>query len=348
VVKGNKETKMTETPPKLRPRVHVRPKAFPPPEFPPRKVKLFAKMPPAVFPVLLGLLGLGLALRRGFGFLGVQAGGVEAALGAILALFGFALIALGVKIARRPSVVIEDMRVLPGRAGFATASMGIMASAAVLAPYSAPLATAVLWLGLALHSGLALLWLRFWFQMSPEARGINPAWHLSFVGFIVGAVSAVVLGLDALAQGILLATMPIAAAIWGVSLAQLISRIPPAPLRPLLAIHLAPAALFATVAQGLGQEVLAYSFAGYGAVILLALLVSARWVTVSGFSPLWGSFTFPLTAYASALISLGGGWGNAGVLLMIAALGVVPVIAYRVLKMWASGALAAKTNAAEA
>jgi tellurite resistance protein len=339
---------MTETPHNLRPRVQVRPKAFPPPEFPPRKVKLFAKMPPAVFPVLLGLLGLGLALRRGFGFLALQGGAVEAFLGAVLALFTFALLALAVKLARRPAVLLEDMRVLPGRSGLATASIGIMASAAVLAPYSVALGLAVLWLGLGLHLALALLWLRLWFAMPSEARGVNPAWHLSFVGFIVGAVSAVVLAQDWLAQAILLATMPVAAAIWGTSLAQLISRIPPAPLRPMLAIHLAPAALFATVAQGLGQEVLAVSFAGFGAVILLALIVYARWITVAGFSPLWGSFTFPLTAYASALISLGGSWAEAGVLLSIVALGGVPVIAYRVLKMWAGGSLAAKTNAAEA
>lgn len=339
---------MTQTPPNLRPRVQVRPKAFPPPEFPPRKQKLFAKMPPAVFPVLLGLLGLGLALRRGLRFLALPEGGVEIFLGAVLGLFVFALAALAVKIARRPSVLLEDMRVLPGRSGFATASMGVMAAAAVLAPYSAGLAIAVLWLGLGLHLALALLWLWLWFAMPPEARGVNPAWHLGFVGFIVGAVSAVVLGLDWLAQGVLLATMPIAAAIWGTSLAQLISRIPPAPLRPMLAIHLAPAALFATVAKGLGQEVLAVSFAAFGAVILLAMLVNLRWVTVSGFSPLWGSFTFPLAAYASALISMGGAWASVGVLVMIAALAVVPVIAYRVLKMWAAGSLAAKTNAAEA
>jgi tellurite resistance protein len=40
-----------------------RPRAFPPPEFPPRKPKLFARTPPAVFPVLLGLEGLALALH---------------------------------------------------------------------------------------------------------------------------------------------------------------------------------------------------------------------------------------------------------------------------------------------
>ncbi len=339
---------MTQTPPELRPRVKPRPKTYPAPEFPPRKSKPFAKMPPAVFPVLLGLLGLGLALRRGFAFLGLNGGPVEAAMGAVVGLFSFAIVALAVKVLRRPAVVLEDMRVLPGRAGYATASMGVMALAAVLGPYSGGLAVAVLWLGLGLHALLAALWLWVWFGLAPEGRGVNPAWHLSFVGFIVGAVSAVGLGLEGVAQGILWATMPIAAAIWGILLAQLIARIPPAPLRPLLAIHLAPAALFATAAHGLGQDLLAYSFAGFGAVILLALIAGARWVTSAGFSALWGSFTFPLTAYASTLIALGGLWGQAGIVVMIAALGGVPVIAYRVLKMWASGALAAKTNAAEA
>jgi tellurite resistance protein len=348
VINSGKESKMTEGPPDLRPRVFKRPKTFPAPEFPPRKAKLFAKMPPAVFPALLGLLGLGLALRRGVAFLGLPNGAVEAALGAVLGLFVFALLALAVKFARRPAVMFEDMRVLPGRAGFATASMGIMASAAVLAPYSRTLATGVLVLGLGLHLVLALLWLRLWFALPSEARGINPAWHLSFVGFIVGAVSAVGMGLEGLAQGILWAMMPIAAAIWGGSLAQLITRIPPAPLRPMLAIHLSPAALFATVAQGLGQTGLAYSFAGFGAAMLLALVVYWRWVTEAGFSPLWGSFTFPLTAYAAGLISLGGHWAELGIVVLIAALGLVPWIGYRVLKMWASGALAAKTNAAEA
>ena len=262
-------------------------------------------------------------------------------------LFCFALVALGAKIVRRPAVVLEDMRVLPGRAGYATASMGVMALAAVISPYVSSVAVTVLWVGLALHAVMAALWLWVWFGLAPEGRGVNPAWHLSFVGFIVGAVSAVGMGLEGVALGILWATMPVAAAIWGVSLAQLTARIPPAPLRPLLAIHLAPAALFATVAHALEQDVLAASFAGFGAVILLALLAGARWVTASGFSPLWGSFTFPISAFASALISLGGPWAQAGIFVLIAALGSVPVISYRVLKMWANGALAAKTNAAE-
>jgi tellurite resistance protein len=181
-----------------------------------------------------------------------------------------------------------------------------------------------------------------------ELRGVTPVWHLSFVGFIVGGVAALGLGRIDLAQGLLLATMPVAALIWGLSLAQLIGRIPPAPLRPLLAIHLAPAALFVVVAQGVGQPLLALTFAGVGAVILLALLVFARWITASGFSPLWGAFTFPLSAAASAALAMGGAWQWAGMILLAVSLGAVPLIAWQVLKLWPGNRLALKTNAAEA
>ena len=102
-----------------------RPRAYPAPEFPPRKPKLFARTPPAIFPVLLGLLGLGLAARKGVAVLGLSqtplGGLVEAVLGAILILWLFAVLALKLKVIRRFGVLAEDMRVLPGRAGLAAA-----------------------------------------------------------------------------------------------------------------------------------------------------------------------------------------------------------------------------------
>ena len=86
------------------PQVTRRPRAYPPPEFPPRKPRLFARTPPAIFPVLLGLEGLALALRRGMeGVGGWQDGPIEALIGALLAVVAFALLALAVKIARRPA-----------------------------------------------------------------------------------------------------------------------------------------------------------------------------------------------------------------------------------------------------
>jgi tellurite resistance protein len=149
-----------------------------------------------------------------------------------------------------------------------------------------------------------------------------------------------------LAVALLWLTVPIAVAIWVVSAVQLIRRIPPAPLRPMLAIHLAPASLFATVAGQIGVPWLPLLAVALGGVILLGLLAAARWITESGFSAMWGAFTFPLAAYASALFVTG--WEVAGMVVLAAALGVVPVIAYRVLTLWGSGRLAAVTNAAEA
>lgn len=336
---------MTE-PPRIPPR-EPRPRMFPPPEFPPRKVPRFARTPPAIFPAVLGLLGLGLALRRGLAGT-VLAGPAEAVNGALVVLWVFAAAAMLGKIARRPGVVAEDLRVLPGRAGLAAATMSVMAAAALVLPYAPGLAVGLAFAGLVLHGALAALLLAVLRALPAEAREVNPVWHLSFVGFIVAAVPLAAAGWTATAQGILMATMAAAALIWGISLAQLIRRIPPAPLRPLLAIHLSPAALFATVAAILGQGGLAQGFAALGAVILAALVLAGRWVTASGFSPLWGAFTFPLAAFASALIVTGGAFGPAGLAVMVAAAGVVPAIAWNVLKLWPGGRLAARTNAAEA
>ena len=329
-----------------------RPRAYPAPEFPPRKPKLFARTPPAIFPALLGLLGLGLALRKGAAVLGlsegVVGGLVEAALGALLVVWVFAVVALKAKVIRRWGTLAEDMRVLPGRAGLAASSMSGMAAAAVLLPYAPKLALVLALASLLAHTILAVLLIVTLRQMPVEARGVNPAFHLAFVGFVVAAVPLAQLGHIQAARAILWGTMALAALIWGISLAQLIRSIPPAPLRPLLAIHLAPAALFATVAALTDQPLLATSFAAFGAVILLALLAAGKWITASGFSPLWGAFTFPLAAYASALLSLDGVWQLPGLIVLALATAVIPVIGWKVLSLWPGNRLAAKTNAAEA
>lgn len=336
--------------PKIQP--DRRPRAYPAPEFPPRKPRIFARTPPAIFPVLLGLLGLGLAARRGVGILGeaeTPVGGlVETALGAILVLWAFAILALLAKGLRRPAVLAEDMRVLPGRAGLAAATMSGMAAAAVLVPYAPGLALGLALVALVAHAGMAGLLVAVIARMAPEARVVSPAFHLAFVGFIVGAVPLAQLGWMGLASGLFWACLAIAVVIWAASAAQFLRQSPPPPLRPLLAIHLAPAALLSQVGGLIGQEGLAMGLAALGAVLLLALLSGARWITATGFSPLWGAFTFPLAAYSNALMSLGGTWQGPGLALLAVGLGVVPAIAWHVLKLWPGNRLAVKTNAAEA
>lgn len=329
-----------------------RPRAYPAPEFPPRKPKLFARTPPALFPALLGLLGLGLAARKGMAVLGLSSsalgGLVEAALGALLILWAFALAALTVKVIRRFGVLAEDMRVLPGRAGLAASTMSGMAAAAVLLPYAPRLALVLVLTALVAHAGMAILLLATLAKLSPDARSVSPAFHLAFVGFIVGAGPLAQLGYLGLATAIFWATMGLALAIWAVSVWQLWRSEPPGPLRPLLAIHLAPAALLSLVAGQIGAPGLAVGFVGLGMVIFLGLLSAARWITIAGFSPLWGSFTFPLSAFALALLSLGGTWELPGIVVLALALGVVPAIGWSVLSLWPGNRLAVKTNAAEA
>ncbi len=318
------------------------------PLIPPARPGLFRRTPPAIFPAILGLLGLGLAARAGADQFGLPPGLWEAVLGATLLLWLFAVLAYGAKVARKPGVVADDLRILPGQSGLAAMAVSVHAAAAVMAPYAPGLAAGLLIAGLALHGVVAAVFVAVLRASPLEARGVTPAWHLMFAGPIVAALGGLALGWTGLAQGLLYATMPVAVVIWGISLLQIVRRIPPAPLRPLLAIHLAPASLFGTVAAGLGQTGMAVGFAVLGSVILLALVGSARWITTSGFSPLWGAFTFPLAAHAGLLLRLDESWRIAGAIVLIAVVLVAVPIAVRVMQDWSKGALAARTNAATA
>jgi tellurite resistance protein len=325
-----------------------RPKRYPPPEFPPRRVPAFAATPPAIFPPILGLLGLATALRVGSVELGLADQLADLSAGIVLPLWLFAFCIYMAKMIRRISVISDDLKVMPSRAGLAAGTLGGMVAAGHLAIF-AP--TAALWLlvvMLAAHLGLAILTLRTLAGLPPEARAVNPGWHMTFVGFIVAAPAAVAVGLPGLATALLYTMLPVALAIWGASLWQLSRRNPPAPLRPMLAIHLAPASLLASTATLTGQGGLATVLAWAVLVLLLGLAAGLPWIIEAGFSPLWAAFTFPLAAAATALILQGGALGWAGLTLLALGSVVIPWIAWRVLKLWPGGRLAAKTNAAEA
>lgn len=330
------------------PRVSTRPKRYPPPEFPPRRAALFARTPPAIFPPILGLLGLAAALRLVLGRLGWDQGPGDLLAGLAVALWAFGALAYGVKLARRPAVVIEDLRVLPGRSGLAALTMGGMAAAGLLAAYSGAVAALLLVLSLAGHAVLAILLVRLLLGLPPEARAVNPTLHLSFVGFIVVAAPALALGWGWLAALLFWTMLPVAVVIWGLSLRQFLRTVPPAPLRPLLAIHLAPAALLGSVAGMLAKPELAVMLGGLGLVYAILLVAAGRWLLEAGVTAMWGAFTFPLAALAIALVMTGGAWVWAGVALTGVALAVIPAILWWVLKRWPGGKLAAVTNAAEA
>ncbi len=312
------------------------------------KPGLWQQTPPAIFPPILGLFGLGLGWRRVpevFSFPG-QFG--EFILGAVSLLFLYAVVAYLAKIIRRPGALTDDLRTLPGRAGVSTASMAGMLFAATLVPYSNFLASVMLIVAMAAHFIVIAIVIRVLAPQPLAARRMTPVWHLTFVGLIVAGVASAQLGWRMTTEINLILSAAAAVTIWIGHLTLIAKKPVPAPLRPTLAIHLSPAALLGIVSAGLGYMDLALAFGWLSILIAGILLVRIRYLTEAGFSPFWGAFTFPVAAFANLMLILaaqGAFYKMLGGLTLVAATIIVPIIAYKVLKMWASGALATKTNA---
>ena len=229
----------------------------------------------------------------------------------------------------------------------ATWQAGVAASQ-VLAPYAPALARAVLVAGMGLH-------LVFWAVVIPVMRRqpgqgrVTPVWQLNFVGPIVAAQAAAGFGWISLAQALWWPMAATAGFIWIVSLRQLLTERVPAPLRPLLMIHVALIAMLGNTAAAVGWAQIAQGFAWALIPALALAALRARWLTEAGFSALWGAFTFPLAASAGLWLAVSGlhaewSW-PARLLLVLASLVVVPIL-FMVWRAWAQGRLAVKTNAA--
>jgi tellurite resistance protein len=329
-------------------------RTIPPPRLTPEaRPGLFRRTPPAIFPPILGLFGLGIAWRRGQGAFGLPEAPVEGLLGAVTLLFLFALLAYGAKVAMRPRVLTEDFRTLPGRAGLAALTMSLMMLAAVLLPYVPRGAAWVLAGGVVLHALVAAAALRIFLAGPEEARAVTPVMHLTFVGLINAPLAAVPLGMTFVATGIFWYALAAALAVWALALRPLITGAFPPPLRPLQAIHLAASSLLGSAALLLGLPVLGHVLAAFSAVLFVLLVLRARWLTEAGFSGFWSAFTFPIAAFAGLLFLTAESLGSEAVrtaagLVLIAATLIIPPIAFKVMQLWAKGILAQKTNAATA
>jgi tellurite resistance protein len=218
-------------------------------------------------------------------------------------------------------------------------------------PYAPDAAQVLLLAAMALHGLLAGLVVVVLLRGPAEQRVVTPVWHLTFVGFVLVPLVAAPLGWIALSQAIALVTGAAALAILGASALQLLRRRVPAPLRPLLAIHLAPVSVLGAVAVHLGQPLLAQALGWLALGLVAALLLRLRALLEAGFSPLWGAFTFPLAAFTNLMLLLAAAhplWLVPGGLGLASATLAIPAIALRVVRLWADGTLALKTNAAVA
>lgn len=305
------------------------------------------RVPPAIFPPIMGLFGLGLGWRRFAALADMPSAPAEIILGGVTLLFLFSLAAYAAKMMRRPTIVADDLGVLPGRLGLSALFACLYLSAVVLHPYLPRLSGLLIVGAVIIQIGLMALILRVLAALPATARQLRAAGHLYFTSPLVGAMAAALTGQDMLGLMLLAGSLVVGVPIWLADLIGILrGRLPPPPLRPVLALHLSVTAVAGITSDALGYTGAAQFFAWLAAVTLLALVLGMPWLTRSGFSALWSAFTFPLAATASLWLSLGGLWLWQGQVALLAATGIVPAIAFRVMKMWAGGQLAIKTNAA--
>ena len=323
----------------------------PPPKLPPQMAR-FQRVPPAIFPPVLGLLGLVSAWGHATRVFSLPTAPVELATGAVTLLFAFCTIAYISKLMHRPGVVVEDLRTLPGRTGLAAWCIAMIVQAALLAALSPVVAKVLIGIGGVSLLAIALFVLPLRLRGTDTAGPITPAMHLVFVGFILipGAAMPVKMGTDAMpwliwyctAAGLFITALTIRPLLFGEGAP---------PLRPLQAIQLAPASFVAIGAMLTEQFAMAGFALAWATLVAVLLLFRLRWLMEGGFSGFWSAFTFPVTALAGACLLCSEAFGLdsfrvAGGVILVATTLYIPVIAYKILKLWSNGTLGAKTNAA--
>ena len=207
---------------------------FPPPPKLPARTGLFDRVPPAIFPPVLGLLGLVAAWGRATEAFGTPKAPIDLAFGAIPLLFLFCAIAYASKVLRRPAALAEDIRTLPGRTGIAALCLCFMVLAGLLAPLSPGLGKISLGAGAIGLLVLAVFILPKRLQGTDTAGPITPAMHLIFVGFILIPPASVALEVLRPALPWIIAYCALAALfITATTIAPMVTRNLAPPLRPL-------------------------------------------------------------------------------------------------------------------
>lgn len=317
-----------------------------------KKQSLWRSTPPAIFPVTLGFMGLALAWRNASNVLPIPSELGELLLGFSTAYFLFFAVSYVAKVLARPSVVMEDLKVPPARAGVAAFPMAIMLLAAALLPLgvSVPL---VWWTGVIVYYIATGLVAWSIFKGGAQARAFSPFQYLAFVGPIVGPIAGIPLGYVTESFWLAMAAMvPYIAITLGYSL-KLMKVRPPQPMRASLVIVLAPTSLFAMAFGQLGIEWAYELFYWMAMALAVTMLFFSMWLTQGGWTPIWGSFTFPIATFVNLqIMAIGKGMGVIATTGMIAGLLIgTPLIAYiiwKTSKAWIMGGLAKNTGAAKA
>lgn len=309
------------------------------------------RTPPALFPSTLGVIGLSIGWRN-YGGVGAALADPIFMLGA--GFFAFAFASYLAKLAARPAALMQDLDPIEGRAAVSAGSMCLMMIGACFhrdAGFGA-LAEAIWFGGLLLHILYAGCVAFIFFSRPAFERLVAPPLFLPAIGVIVAPIGGVSMGFEVLSTIILAYCIPMGLLIGWLSFRSYRRGAAPFFLRPAAAIALAPASVAGSVSGLMGYETLFVAFLCLSICLAAGCLLGVRWLTAGGFTPLWGAFTFPSSAFAALLVMAasrwGGAWDIAAPVALIAATCVILPIWAITVRRWAGGTLARATGAATA
>jgi tellurite resistance protein len=288
----------------------------------------------------MGTGGVGLAWRQAHHALGVPAVLGEALL-AFTALLWVVVVALqALRALRYPEAVLAELR-HPVRVAFAAApTIGLMIVSAFFHSHVPGLGASLWAVAVALHLLVAMMLLRRIVAGRGEIAMISPPLLIPFAGLVLAPVFGVRMGFVEASSMML----GIGLILWLVTMPLLLHRLVagpplPPPLRPSLAILLAPPAIGA-----LGLVALTGQTGGVVlALVGVALLFAAVLVSLAGefarvpFGLPWWGVTFPSAAFAVMVMVMGFpallGWAA-----LLATTGLTGWVAWRTLGAARSGA----------
>ncbi len=323
-----------------------RPKRYPAPEFPPKQAQLFAATPPVIFTAVLALCALPPVFRRLLVNEELPTAAADLAGGIVLAIWLFSMLALAVKVVRRPAVIPEDLRVIPSRNGLFSATASVIVAAMILDPFAPGLALMLVVSGLAVHLVLAGLYILQILRRPSDSRAVDPGWQLIFAAPLLATLYLANSGYSALALILGLAMAVPVILVLVIGIVDLVRKPAAAPLRPMLVLHIGVLALLATLATELGRESSAAVFAASAVIGVVLMLGAVNWLTASGFTPVWGCLAWPLIAVADLLARSGA--TITAVLILLPVSFFTLWVCWRIFSLWAKGRLAAMTNSAVA
>ena len=313
--------------------------------------EFWRRTPPALFPCLLGFIGLGLAWRRAAEVWPVSPLIGEGVLLVSCLLFMATGTSYHMKLSLRPSVIFEDLKVGPARGAVSAGSMCLMLYAAALTPYLFELAQLFWWAAVLQHAGYMVCVTLALAKSDTQLSDVNPSIILPYVGYILAAVGGPALGYGTLSGFFLMATIPGCIFIIVLSLVNLKRYGVNKSLRSSYFIILAPLSIYGIGAFNIWP---AESYTIFWTIALVCGICMApflRWFYAGGWTPAWGAFTFPLSAFAGVMLT--GVQSDFGVVAEVGSalsLGlatlVVPYVVWKTYRHWLAGKLAQATGAA--